>query len=199
MDNETATRIRQDIEKLINSYIALKKSKTDREMKEISEANVRADYIDRLFEILGWAVNNPDEYNREHFIRDIGFADVALNAEERQAILYAASKNCKWAILTNFEKFRVFNALTGLTILDFESVFDYKDRLGDILYLTKETVNSGRIEKLGAREEKPDIDIEFLKLLNKWRLELANDIYRNNFLNEGKPPDLSRLFPNYEN
>ncbi len=226
MDNEAASKIRQDIEKLIKSYSDLKKSKNDKDMAAISEANVRADYVDRLFGILGWDIGNPDEYDREHFIRGAGFADVALKLsnkpvifveakrfggiahskdikgdwtlEERQSILYALSKNCKWAILTNFEKFRVFNVLTGLTILNLESVFDYKDRFSDLLYLTKEAVESGKIEKLGAREEKPDIDLEFLKMLNKWRIELANDIYVNNFLNEGKPPDLSKLFPDYK-
>ncbi len=226
MDNETASRIKQDVEKLIKNYTDLRKLKNEKDLSAISESNVRADYVDRLFGILGWNTSNPDEYDREHFIRGAGFADVALilnkkpvifieakrfggiahrkdikgdwTLEERQSILYAVGKNCKWAILTNFEKFRVFNALTGLTILDFESVFDYKDRFSDLLYLTKDYVESGRIEKLGAREEKQDIDLDFLNLLNKWRIELANDIYRNNFLNEGKPPDLSKLFPNYE-
>lgn len=226
MDKETTSRISQDIEKLVKNYADLKKSKNDKEMAAISEANVRADYVDRLFGILGWDIGNPDEYDREHFIRGAGFADVALKLnnkpvifveakrfggilhskdikgdwtlEERQSILYALSKNCKWAILTNFEKFRVFNVLTGLTILNFESIFDYKDRFSDLLYLTKDAVESGRIEKLGAREEKPDIDMEFLGMLNKWRIELANDIYVNNFLNEGKTPDLSKLFPDYK-
>jgi predicted type IV restriction endonuclease len=143
MDNEAANRIRQEIEKLVKSYSDLRKFKNDKEIAAISEANVRADYIDRLFGILGWNTSNPDEYDREHFISGAGFADVALilnkkpvifieakrfggiahskdikgdwTFEERQSILYAVSKNCKWAILTNFEKFRVFNALTGLT------------------------------------------------------------------------------------
>ena len=226
MDNEKTTKIRQQIEKLIDDYKNIKKSKSDKEMASISEANVRADFIDRLFGILGWDVNNPDEYDREHFIRGAGFADIALKLnnnpvvfveakrfggiphskdvkgdwtiEERQAILYAAGKQCKWAVLTNFEKFRVFNALTGLTVLKLESVDDYKNRIWDIIHLTKEFVASDKIDKLGAREEKELIDMEFLGLLNKWRRALANDIYANNFLNEGKPPDLSKLFPDYE-
>jgi type I restriction-modification system DNA methylase subunit len=229
MDNEAANKISQEIEKLIKSYSDLRKSKKDdaKEMAAISEANVRADFIDRLFEILGWDIRNPDEYDREHFIRGAGFADIALKLEdkpvifleakrfgaikhiddrkgadwtmeERQAILYAASKKCKWAILTNFEKFRVFNAFTGLTVLDFEYVYDYTDRFNELKYLTKELVKSGQIEKLGVREEKEPIDKKFLDLLNKWRIELANDIYVNNYLNEGKPPDLSKLFPNHK-
>lgn len=229
VDNETATAIRLNIEKLVQSYKDLRKSKNDdnKELSSISEASVRADFIDHLFEILGWDIKNPDEYDREYFVgRGAGFADIALKLnnkpvifveakrfgaiphskdvkgdwtfEERQAILYAVSKHCKWAVLTNFEKFRVFNALTGLTVLNLESVDDYKNRLWDIIHLTKEFVISDKIEKLGAREEKELIDREFLGLLNRWRIELANDIYVNNFLNEGKPPDLSKLFPDYE-
>ncbi len=228
MDNEAANRKRQEIEQLVKSYSDLKKSKDDKEMAAVSEANVRADFIDHLFEILGWDIKNPDEYDREYFVgRGAGFADVALKLEskpvifleakrfgaikhiddrkgadwtmeERQAILYAARQKCKWAVLTNFERFRVFNALTGLTILSIESVDDYKKRVWELLHLTKEFILSGKIENLGAREEKEPIDVKFLKLLNKWRIELANDIYLNNFLNEGKPPDLSKLFPDYK-
>ncbi len=61
MDNEAANRKRQEIEQLVKSYSDLKKSKDDKEMAAISEANVRADFIDRLFEILGWDIRNPDE------------------------------------------------------------------------------------------------------------------------------------------
>ncbi len=60
IDNEAASRIRQDIEKLVTSYKAHKKSKNDdaKEMAAISEANVRADFIDGLFEILGWNIRD---------------------------------------------------------------------------------------------------------------------------------------------
>ena len=169
--------IRQGIEGLVSRYKELAKSKKRKDMEAISEANVRADFIDPLFEVLGWKVHDPDEYDRENYVRNVGFADVALKIadepvifveakrfggippiserkaadwtlEERQVILYAASSNCKWAVLTNFEKFRVFNALTGLTILDFESIYDYTDRFGELLYLTRDSVESGRIERL---------------------------------------------------
>ncbi|RZN38751.1 MAG: hypothetical protein EF813_04675 [Methanosarcinales archaeon] len=217
-------QIKQEIEKLIKKYVDFERTRSRKEMDSVSEANVRADFIDPLFKILGWDILNPDEYDREHFIRGTGFADVALKQEgapvvfieakrfggiphirergdgdwtmeERQAILYAARSNCKWAILTNFEKFRVFNAATGLTILNFEIIYDYSDRLSELLYLTKDSVQSGRIEKLAEREEKPDIDLEFLELLNRWRVTLANDIYTNNFLNEEKPITIDQIIP----
>jgi len=220
-------RIKQRIEELVGRYNTLKKSKSPKELEALSEANVRADFIDPLFEILGWKVKDPDEYDREHYVRKVGLADVALKLdgapvvfveakrfggiphiddrgdadwtlEERQVILYAASSKCKWAVLTNFEKFRVFNALTGLTILDFESIYDYTDRFGELLYLTRDSVDSGRIERLAERKERPDIDLEFLKMLNNWRIQLANDIYQRNKDNdvlkdEKKQLDLEKL------
>jgi Type I restriction-modification system methyltransferase subunit len=218
---------RKPIEKLVDRYKELLRSKGRSWIEDLSEANVRADFIDPLFEILGWNISNPEEYDREYSIKDGGRADVALKIdgkpvifieakrfggilhisergdadwllEERQAILYAAKKDAKWAILTNFEKLRVFNARTGLTVLDFESVYDYTDRIGELLYLSKDAVATGRIDRLAERKERPDIDLEFLKQLDKWRVMLANDIYERNkdndaLKNENGQLDLERL------
>jgi type I restriction-modification system DNA methylase subunit len=210
---EQQEQINQKIESLVSKYKDLEKSKSPKEMHELSEANVRADFIDPLFDALDWDVGNPKEYDREYSIKHGGRADIALKIEnkpvafievkrfggishvnergdgdwlleERQTILYAAKEEVKWAILTNFEKFRVFNARTGLTILDFESIYDYRDRFGELLYLTKDAVETGRIERLAERKERPDIDLEFLELLKSWRIELANDIYSRNRENE---------------
>lgn len=155
-EKKNPEKISQELAKLINRYNNLVKSKTRKEMEDLSEANVRADFIDPLFEILGWSIYDPDEYDRENYVRKVGFADIALKLEgkpqvfveakrfggiphiqkrgnadwtieERQVILYSASSNIKWAVLTNFEKFRVFNALTGLTILDIESILTLSD------------------------------------------------------------------------
>jgi len=210
---EQQEQINQKIESLVSRYRDLKKSKGPKEMHELSEANVRSDFIDPLFETLGWDISKPDEYDREYSIKHGGRADIALKInekpvifieakrfggiphinergdgdwllEERQAILYAAKEGAKWAILTNFEKFRVFNARTGMTILDIESIYDYTDKIGKLLYLTKDAVVTGKIEKLAAWEERPDIDLEFLELLKNWRITLANDIYERNRDNE---------------
>jgi hypothetical protein len=113
IDNEAASRIKQGIEKLIKGYSDLKKTKNDKEMAAISEANVRADYVDRMFGILGWDIGNPDEYDREHFIRGAGFADVALKLNNKPVIFVEAkrfggishSKDIKgdWTLVTNGE------------------------------------------------------------------------------------------------
>jgi hypothetical protein len=201
---------KQRIKELIKRYDDFRLSHSPDEMKKITEADIRANYIDPLFEILGWDVKNPDEYNREHYIRSTGFADVALKIEnnpvifleakriggiktieergvgdwtleERQVLFYAISKKCQctYAILTNFQRFRVFNALTGLTILNFDSYYDYINRFSELQYLSKDNVKSGKIERLAKRVERSDIDPEFLDLLKKWREVLANEIFTN--------------------
>ena len=162
---------------LVEEYRSLEKKKGSK-MKKISEADVRADFIDRLFEILGWNIHDVDEYNREKYVRGAGFADITLQIdnepavfveakrfgsipfvdrektdwieEERQVLNYAASpsRKIKWAVLTNFETFRLFNALNGMLVLSFDHIYDYKDRLKDLMYLSKEMVSTGRIDEL---------------------------------------------------
>ncbi|MBU4032302.1 MAG: N-6 DNA methylase [Candidatus Thermoplasmatota archaeon] len=197
------------INALVEDYLSLEKKKGSK-LKEVSEADVRADFIDRLFEILGWNIHDVDEYNREKYVRGAGFADITLQIdnepaifveakrfnsipfvdrektdwieEERQVLNYAASpsRKIKWAVLTNFEKFRLFNALNGMLVLSFESIYDYKDRFQDLLYLSREMVSSGRLNELTEREERPDIDERFLDNLKSWRLSLAKSIYEKN-------------------
>jgi len=214
---------RKPIEELVDKYKELLSSKGRSGIEDLSEANVRADFIDPLFEILGWNISNPEEYDREYSIKDGGRADVALKIggkpvifieakrfggilhisergdadwllEERQAILYAAKEGAKWAILTNFEKLRVFNARTGLTVLDFESVYDYTDRIGELLYLSKDAVATGRIDRLAERKERPDIDLEFLKQLDKWRVGTCSiSCWSTSDFHELRPPKIVNM------
>ncbi|MEE9151725.1 MAG: hypothetical protein V3U20_07845, partial [Thermoplasmata archaeon] len=206
-------KVRIKIKELVERYKNLENTKSEKQMSEISEANVRADFIDPLFEALGWKIKDPDEYDREHYVRKVGHADIALKLKkepvvfieakrfgaiedvskrgeadwmdaERQVMNYALGKGIKWAILTNFEKFRLFNAFNGFTVLDIKAYWEYEERLDDILYLMRDSLEIGHIDKLERREERPDVDYKFLESLNRWRLKLANDIYYNNYANE---------------
>jgi type I restriction-modification system DNA methylase subunit len=100
--------------------------------------------------------------------------------EERQSLNYASKTvDVKWAILTNFEKFRLFNARTGETIMNIESPDQYllPENLQDLLHLSKESVQNGVIDKLQFRLVREEIDINFLALLTTCRRLLANNIY----------------------
>lgn len=101
-------------------------------------------------------------------------------SEERQVLNYAGmSIDAKWAILTNFEKFRLFNSKTGEVILDIESPAQYLDRIDDLMLLTREQVIDGNINKLEGRIERPDVDLNFLNAMNDWRLKLARNMHKN--------------------
>lgn len=100
--------------------------------------------------------------------------------EERQVLNYASKTvNVKWAILTNFEKFRLFNARTGDTVINIEDPQEYlqEGNFEDLLHLTKDSVINGTIERLQSRIVRDEIDINFLTMLNSWRLDLANDLF----------------------
>ena len=218
---------KEEIKKLIQRYNELKKRKGQKGLAEISEANVRSDFIDDLFAILGWNIKDPDEYDRENYVRRVGYADVALKIdgkpvmfieakrfgsipevdrtttdwieEERQVMNYAASpeRKIKWAVLTNFEKLRVFNALNGLLILEIKAPWEYGERFEELKYLSKDAVKSGLLDRLETRRERPDIDKNFLNSLDKWRVMLANEIYEknkdNSVLKEGDEISLDKL------
>ncbi len=160
----TQEQARIQISTLIENYHTLK----DPDLQ--SEANVRANFIDPLFEALNWPINDPAYYNREEYVRTVGFADISLriksttkspllfveakrlgsieplariqdrrnqNAaelhvklpgmsvdrtrEEQQAINYAYQRGMRWAVLTNFEHFRLFNARRDTLVLSFDN------------------------------------------------------------------------------
>lgn len=213
-----ADQLRKDILVLITSYNNLRSKKGEKGLGELSEANVRKDFVDRLFEALGWKVRDLSEYDAESHVRGVGLADVAIKVngrvqlfveakrfggipartergvqttlsgykiwadwtfEERQVLNYAGmSVGTKWAVLTNFEKFRLFNAKTGDMIINIEEPKEYLERIDDLLYLTEHNVKNGLINRLESRVERKDIDLNFLNSLNHWRLILANEIFK---------------------
>ncbi|MEW6096841.1 MAG: N-6 DNA methylase [bacterium] len=81
--------IKKELKELISKYYSNKN-------KDIAEADVRANYIDKLFLILGWNVYNTlgedNRYNREKYIRPTtpfdkaGFVDIGLEIEKNPVI-----------------------------------------------------------------------------------------------------------------
>lgn len=88
--------IKKELKGLISKYYSDK-----RDRKDISEADIRAEYIDRLFLILGWNVYNTlgedNRYNREKYIRPTtpfdkaGFVDIGLELE-REPVIFIETK-----------------------------------------------------------------------------------------------------------
>ncbi len=211
--------ITRGFEHLIERYNKFRIQKGIKEFEQLSEANVRKDFINPLFEILGWSVQDSREYDAEMSVRGAGYVDITLKIrgtpvifveakrfggipsrddrgvqttleglkihadwteEERQVLNYAGmSVGVKWAVLTNFEKFRLFNAKTGQVLLSIESPHEYLERIQDIILLSRHNVENGTINKIEERIERPNIDLAFLRLLNDWRIKLARNIDKN--------------------
>jgi type I restriction-modification system DNA methylase subunit len=210
---------REKLQALVETYRALPAPDLE------SESNVRANFIDPLFELLGWPVRNPVHYNREEYVRGAGFVDIALKVdsaaadplifveakrfkaidslnrvqekrnhrvaqlrlelpgmsvdrtrEEQQAINYAYQKGMQWAVLTNFEHLRLFNARRDTLVLSFDGPFELLERFDELWQLAFAEVRQGSLEGLRAHRERLDIDEEYLRLINVWRLRLGQDI-----------------------
>ena len=177
-----------------------------------TEADVSANFIDHLFAALGWDITNPNEYNRQRYVREAGFADIGLllggepklfvevkrfglipkstertgdrTPEEKQAFKYARQEKIKWAVLTNFERLHVFDADQERLILAFDDPRDYPRRIEDLNRLAKASIERDSLEHLGQLQAKEDLDRGFLESLKRWRKLLAQNILDRNRDNE---------------
>lgn len=150
-------------------------------------------------------------YRREGYIRGAGYVDVGLEVagqpvlmleaktfgalpcstertydrtpEEKQLFRYARGKRIPYCILTNFERFHVFNADHERLILAFDAPSSYLDRLSELLRLSPERVKGGSLPAWERQLEIKDIDEAFLTSLQDWRKLLANAIYKHNHTN----------------
>ena len=97
-------------------------------------------------------------------------------AEEQQAINYAFQNGATWAILTNFEKLRLFNARRDWLVLSFEKPGAYLDEFDLLWQLSYESVLNGRLDELSSQRHREDVDTDYLNFINEWRERLAEDI-----------------------
>ena len=189
------------IEALVAQYQGL----TPPQRHAYNEANTRKDFIEPLFEALGWNVRNKEEVDAEKLVRP-GFADYAflqhgvvrfyLEAKPleddiyeeqyaRQVITYAYSKGTAWAVLTNFARLVVFDALEQLDggaprrVLDLECG-DYVSSLNLLTLLTPESLADGSLtahaERIGVRRRAIPIEKRLYESMRTWREELFNDM-----------------------
>jgi hypothetical protein len=101
---------------------------------------------------------------------------VDRTAEEQQAINYAFANNGTWAILTNFEKLRLFNARRDWLVLSIERPIAYLDDFDWLWQLAYQNVINGSLDNLNNQRVTAEIDTEYLRFINEWRENLAQDI-----------------------
>jgi len=208
MDKGTA---KQQIKELVEKY-----NRVIKENRKYSEADTKAEFIEPLFEALGWDVRNKthaDEVIREETTSkkrpDYRFsingipkffleakalkADLSKAEYAEQAINYAWHKGCTWAVLTDFENIKVFNAewktdllQSRFISLEYDKFLEQFDRLW---LLSKEGFEQGLLDKeaeeYGKKSKKSPVGEQLFSDLTKWRSELSKDIsQRNKGINE---------------
>jgi hypothetical protein len=96
--------------------------------------------------------------------------------QEQQAINYAFQNGGTWAILTNFEKLRVFNARRDWLVLSFEKPTAFLDDFDLFWLLSYENVVNGRLDDLSNQRHREDVDANYLDFINQWRQRLAQNV-----------------------
>ncbi|MAS34817.1 MAG: hypothetical protein CL610_12475 [Anaerolineaceae bacterium] len=96
--------------------------------------------------------------------------------EEQQAINYAFVNNGEWAILTNFERLRLFNARKDWLVISFEKPEAYLEDFGYLWQLAYENVCNGSLNALSNQRWTKEVDTDYLAFINRERLSLARDI-----------------------
>lgn len=205
LDVETAKQV---ISKLVEKFELAEKNNR---LKDWKEEENKQRLIMPLFQALGWDTEDEQgigevsaEENISGKLVDYGFRingipkfyveakkfDGAIDDDRYafQAINYAHNKGCTWAILTNFEKIRIFNAelkvktASGaqVTVLDCRQFIKEFDKL---FLLSKHAMSQNLIDKkytLASRQRKIPIDEQLLLDLIKFRNDLVKEIMKKN-------------------
>ncbi len=96
--------------------------------------------------------------------------------QEQQAINYAFENNATWAILTNFERLRLFNARRDWLVLSFERPTAYLEEFDTLWQLSYECIVNGELDRLSDQRYREDVDSDYLGFIHEYRELLARDI-----------------------
>lgn len=197
---------KEEIKKLIEKYNKVVESG---KLRFYNEEMTKKDFILPLFRALGWNVEDGEEVIAEEKISkgrvDYAFKidgipklfleakalKVDLNKIEyiEQAINYAWHKGSTWAVLTNFEDTKVFNAewktANPLQNMLFSlSYSQLSDNFDQLWLLSRESLKYGLIDKeaerWGKKAKKIPIDKQLLNDLTRFRELLTKNILKNN-------------------
>ena len=172
-------------------------------IKGFNEAATKQGFIQPLFEALGWDFTDTDEVSPEEHASN-GRVDYAfklnnvsqfyieakslkadLNREDfvKQAVSYSYARGVTWAVLTDFESLRVFNALKNTPFISL-SFTEYVEKFDDLWLLSKQATAGNELSKkaqaYGAMPLFIPIEKRLFKQLSLWRESLFNEIYRYN-------------------
>jgi adenine-specific DNA-methyltransferase len=192
-----ANEAKEAIKKLIEKYGRIKNSG---KLKSYTEEDTKNSFIIPLFETLGWDFSDKDEVSAEESMSagrvDFGFylngrikfyletkklsVDSYKEDFANQTINYSWNKGTTWAVLTNFESLKVFNAQDIDKKLSdkllFEIPYDkYIGRFDQLFLLSKEAFKDDLIDKYAEEHGKKLQKVPVSSVLYK-DLQLCRDI-----------------------
>ncbi len=223
MDQEEA---KKKVAQLVERYEQVLKAG---KVKEYSEEETKKEFILPLFKALGWDVDSKDEVSAEEHVKSSGLADYGfyingrakfyleakafkadLYKEEfaRQAIRYSFNKVVTWAVLTDFQNLKIFNANAISNHLGDKQYFDipytdYLKRFDQLWLLSREAFEQDLLDveatKAGKMLQKVSVTDKLYEDLNKCRELLTRSLSQWNpkvprdLLDEGVQKLLDRL------
>jgi hypothetical protein len=125
----TQQKLERNIKELVERFENLDK----KQKEKYNEANVRKDFIDRLFESLGWHIHDSAEYSSEQYVRGAGFVDITFIVKDKPKIFLEAKK---FGELLHSEARKVKTSTGGVYRLDWSpderQVLHYAGKIKDI-------------------------------------------------------------------
>jgi type I restriction-modification system DNA methylase subunit len=186
-----------EVEGLVERFTRL----SARNRKRYNEPATRQEFILPLFRALGWNIEDTREVSPEERVSR-GFVDFAFrlgriprffletkkipeNLEDprwaRQAINYAWLKGVTWAVLSDFEGLKIFNAEWQETMparAIFKDLYwdEYLDRFDDLWLLSRPAMEEGALDRaaeaVGKKVKKTPVSRLLFADLTEWRREL---------------------------
>ncbi|PJA14798.1 hypothetical protein COX64_01605 [Candidatus Dojkabacteria bacterium CG_4_10_14_0_2_um_filter_Dojkabacteria_WS6_41_15] len=209
----TKQEAKQQIQKLVEKYQRIAETG---KIKTYNEAQTRNEFIEPLFEFLGWDMRNlttDNEVTTEENISG-GRVDLAfrfngipalfleakamkVNLDEwkwaEQAINYSWNKSVTWAILTDFESIKIFNAEIPPKSIS-QNLFielncrDFINRFDQLWLLSKESFEQKLLDKeaqkWGKLTLRKQVGEKLFEDLMSWRILLTKDLKKQNNLTD---------------
>jgi len=204
---------KQQIQKLVEKYQRVAETG---KIKSYNEAQTRNEFIEPLFEFLGWDMRNlttDNEVTTEENVSG-GRVDLAfrfngipalfleakamkVNLDEwkwaEQAINYSWNKSVTWAILTDFESIKIFNAEIPPKSIS-QNLFielncrDFINRFDQLWLLSKESFEQKLLDKeaqkWGKLTLRKQVGEKLFEDLMAWRILLTKDFKKQNNLTD---------------
>jgi type I restriction-modification system DNA methylase subunit len=204
---------KQQIQKLVEKYQRVVEIG---KVKSYNEAQTRNEFIEPLFEFLGWDMRNlttDNEVTTEENVSggrvDLAFRfnnipEMFLEAKAmkvdldewkwaEQAINYSWNKSVTWAVLTDFESIKIFNAEIPPKNIS-QNLFielncrDFINRFDQLWLLSKESFEQKLLdkeaEKWGKLTQRKQVGEKLFEDLMSWRVSLTKDFKKQNTLTD---------------